>query len=71
MRVGEQALATPIRPSSISSPGAVNSEVTLKLGGGEIVTAIITNESTQSLGLKAGDHACAAIKASSVILGVE
>jgi molybdate transport system regulatory protein len=53
------------------SRGTVNSEVSLKLGGGEILTAIITNESTQSLGLKAGDHACATIKASSVILGVE
>jgi molybdate transport system regulatory protein len=53
------------------SRGAVNSEVSLKLGGGEILTAIITNESTQPLGLKAGDHACAAIKASSVILGVQ
>jgi len=51
--------------------GAVNTEVALKLSGGAIVTAIITNESTDSVGLKQGDHACAAIKASSVILGVE
>jgi len=51
--------------------GAVNTEVALMLSGGAVVTAIITNESTQSLGLKQGDHACAAIKASSVILGVE
>jgi molybdate transport system regulatory protein len=51
--------------------GAVNTEVSLKLAGGTILTAIITNESTQSLGLKEGDHACAAVKASSVILGVE
>ena len=51
--------------------GAVNTEVALKLSGGATLTAIITNESTQTLGLKPGDHACAAIKASSVILGVE
>jgi len=51
--------------------GAVNSEVSLKLNGGAILTAIITNESAHTLALKEGDHACAAIKASSVILGVE
>jgi len=51
--------------------GAVNSEVSLKLAGGTILTAIITNESVHSLVLKQGDHACVAIKASSVILGVE
>ena len=51
--------------------GAVNSEVEVKLGGGTVVTAVITNESAQSLGLKEGEHACAAVKASSVIIGVE
>lgn len=51
--------------------GAVNSEIALKLGGGSTLTAIITNESTHSLGLREGEHACAAFKASSVILGVE
>jgi molybdate transport system regulatory protein len=51
--------------------GAVNSEVSLRLNEAETLTAIITNESAQSLGLKEGGHACAAIKASSVILGVE
>jgi molybdate transport system regulatory protein len=51
--------------------GAVNSEVELKLAGGSMLTAIITNESVKSLELRAGEHACAAFKASSVILGVE
>ena len=51
--------------------GAVNSEVSLRLNPAETLTAIITNESAHSLGLKEGDHACAAIKASSVILGIE
>jgi molybdate transport system regulatory protein len=51
--------------------GAVNSEVSLKLSGGTILTAIITEESAHALELHEGDHACAAIKASSVIIGVE
>lgn len=51
--------------------GAVNTEVSLKLTGGTILTAIITEESASALGLQEGGHACAAIKASSVILGVE
>jgi len=51
--------------------GAVNSEVEIKLPGGAILTAIITNESVHTLGLKAGEHVCAAFKASSVIIGVE
>lgn len=51
------------------TPGAVNSEVCIDLGSGVILAAIITNESCQSLGLKAGDEATALFKASSVILG--
>lgn len=53
------------------SPGAVNSEVELKLGGGNVLIATITMESVQSLGLREGEHACAAFKASSVIIGVD
>jgi molybdate transport system regulatory protein len=51
--------------------GAVNSEVILKLDGGTLLTAIITNASVRSLKLKAGDEAFAAFKASHVILAVE
>jgi molybdate transport system regulatory protein len=51
--------------------GAVNGEVALKLGGRAALTAIVTNESIRSLGLKDGGHACAAFKASSVIIGTE
>ena len=51
--------------------GAVNSEVVLKLSGGSEITAIITKESCHTLGLKAGESASAAFKASSVIVGVE
>ncbi len=51
--------------------GAVNSEVTITLPGGDVLTSIITEGSLESLGLKVGDHVCAAFKASSVILAVE
>jgi len=51
--------------------GAVNSEVILKLAGGTLLTAIITNRSVRSVELKVGDEAFAAIKASHVILAVE
>jgi molybdate transport system regulatory protein len=50
--------------------GAVNGEVGLELPGGKRLTAIITNESIKSLGLKEGVKACALIKASNVILAV-
>jgi molybdate transport system regulatory protein len=51
--------------------GAVDSEVTLKIRGGNDLVAIITKESVRSLGLKAGEEATAIIKASSVIVGVD
>ncbi|MBI5575604.1 MAG: TOBE domain-containing protein [Deltaproteobacteria bacterium] len=50
--------------------GPVNEEVTVKLSGGNILTSIITRESAKKLALKHGDHVCAVVKASSVILGV-
>jgi len=50
--------------------GAVNGEVGLQLPGGKRLTAIITNDSITSLGLREGVKACALIKASSVILAV-
>ena len=51
--------------------GAVNSEVTIQLSGGEQIVSIITNGSVESLGLKKGKEAYAVIKASSVMIAVD
>jgi molybdate transport system regulatory protein len=51
--------------------GAVNSEITLDLGQGKTITAVITTESAKALDLKVGEPATALIKASHVILAVE
>lgn len=50
--------------------GPVNTDVSVALGGGNTLTAVITEESLKRLNLKEGEHACAAIKASSILLGV-
>ncbi len=50
--------------------GPVNAEVDIEIGGGNTICAVVTHESAEKLGLKDGAHACAMIKASSVILGV-
>ena len=50
--------------------GAVNAEVTLSLDDSTTVTAVITNQSVDTLGLAEGQKAVAVIKASSVIIGV-
>jgi molybdate transport system regulatory protein len=50
--------------------GPVSAEVTIRLSGGSTVTAVITEESARKLMFSPGDHACALVKASSVILGV-
>ena len=50
--------------------GAVNSDVAIRLAGGALVHAVITNEAVMELGLKPGVPACALIKASHVVLGV-
>ena len=50
--------------------GAVNTEVTVKLAGGEELAAVITNESADTLKLAAGKPVTAIVKASHMILGV-
>ena len=51
--------------------GPVNAEVTVVLPGGSVLTAIVTEGSAKRLLLAKGDHVCALVKASSVILGVD
>lgn len=51
--------------------GAVNSEVTLEIAPGIIVTAQITSASVERLGLKPGATAYALIKADNVMVGVD
>jgi molybdate transport system regulatory protein len=51
-------------------PGAVNSEVDIELKGGEQVTATVTNDSIDTLGLRKGQSVTAIFKAGAVILAV-
>ena len=48
--------------------GATTSHVRIDIGGA-VITASITNEAVDDLGLKAGDAASAIVKASDVIVG--
>jgi molybdate transport system regulatory protein len=50
--------------------GAVNTEVTLELSGGNSITAVITCESIQRFPLREGERICAIFKAADVILGI-
>lgn len=50
--------------------GPVNTEVDVEIGGGNMVSAVITHNSAVRLELKVGSHACALFKASNVIIGV-
>lgn len=52
------------------TPGAVNSEVILDLGGDDRLVAIITNSSAENLGLRPGGAAYALIKASWIVLAL-
>ena len=49
--------------------GAVNSEIVVKLSGGEELVAVVTCESEKNLALAPGKSVTALIKASHVILG--
>jgi molybdate transport system regulatory protein len=50
--------------------GPVESEVTLEIGPGKTLAAVITTPSLESLGLEEGGRACALVKAPHVILAV-
>ena len=51
-------------------PGTVNTEVDIELKGGEQVTATVTNDSVETLGLRKGQSVTAIFKAGAVILAV-
>ena len=50
--------------------GQTTAHIRVDIGGGNIVTASITNEAAEELGLKVGMAASAVIKASDVMVGV-
>lgn len=50
--------------------GATTSHVKIDVGGGQIITASITNEAVDELGIKTGSAVKAIIKASDVMVGV-
>lgn len=52
-------------------PGVVNTEVVLELTPGVELTAIITKDSAQSLGLTVGKEAYAVIKSTDIMVGVD
>ena len=51
--------------------GAVNSEVTIALPGGQEIVSIITKTSVKKLGLKKGKEVYAVIKASNVMISTD
>jgi len=55
---------------TLVKPGAVNTEVDIESKGGESITATVTNDSVETLGLRKGQAVTAIFKAGAVILGV-
>ena len=51
--------------------GQTTAHVRLDLGSGAVVTAAITNEAVDELGLAVGQDAYAVVKASDVMIGVD
>jgi molybdopterin-binding protein len=51
--------------------GATTAHVKIDIGGGQVVTSSITNESVDELALAAGQIVYAVIKASDVMIGVD
>ena len=55
---------------ALVKPGAVNTEIDIESKGGEQITATVTNDSVDTLGLRKGQPATAIFKAGAVILAV-
>jgi molybdopterin-binding protein len=53
------------------NPGAVNTEVTVELAGGNEIVSVITKASAERLGLTAGKEVYAVIKASNVMIALD
>ena len=51
--------------------GSTTAHVKIEIAGGQLVTASITNESVDSLGLAVGGQAYAVVKASDVMVAVD
>ncbi len=51
--------------------GSVNDVVKIKLASGDIISATITKQSVEELGLEVGKEAYAVVKASSVMVAVD
>jgi molybdopterin-binding protein len=51
--------------------GAVTAHVKIEIAAGVVLTAAITNEAVESLGLTVGSPASAVVKSSDVIVGVD
>lgn len=49
--------------------GPVSAKVRIDIGGGNIITSIVTAETVTDLGLAVGDEVMAIIKSSEVIIG--
>jgi molybdopterin-binding protein len=52
-------------------PGAVSTEITVEIGNGVDVVAVITSESVERLDLGVGKRAYAVVKASDVLIATD
>jgi molybdopterin-binding protein len=52
-------------------PGAINTEVTVALAGGNEIVSVITKTSAERLGLAPGKEVYAVIKATSVMIATD
>ncbi|NLH83686.1 MAG: TOBE domain-containing protein [Phyllobacteriaceae bacterium] len=52
-------------------PGITTAHVTVDIGGGNVMTAAITNESANELGLAPGAKVTVIVKSSDVMIGVD